>query len=338
MPISLEFTNLVIQKEALHSLKDSIWSKLRWHHNLVWEDDHLLRATGYMGPGWNDHYCEMFIGSLADLGLKGPSEGHWRDFCILDSNTSIPDASLRFNCDWLDMNFYMRNHGYAVRHIDDNSLLLHSSPFFSQFASLTSNQNGFIHLENYKGFTCCDNQALFLNDEGEIHVCDKSGRVLQKIYIPYGAKTKLKEGDPVKVGDMITGWDIELLSTFNRHNGFLDLSDLEIGKNLIRNTDDITGLHSYTVEQPDKATSPSVCIYSDSTKQHLIEEIHLPNHAIVNEELLLTSSDNPIASGTLIFRSMIELAMDQESRIKHMKKYNLDPSYKPIDLDTNQNE
>ena len=69
----------------------------------------------------------------------------------------------------------------------------------------------------------------------------------EKNSIIYGAKLKLRDGDKVRVGTVIAEWDPYTIPIITEMGGIAKFGDIEDGKTMKEQVDEVTGLSSKVV-------------------------------------------------------------------------------------------
>ena len=102
----------------------------------------------------------------------------------------------------------------------------------------------FIHLHksvNSKG------EVVVMSRSGEIAVRDEQGRDREVNPLIYGAKLKVKDGQKVKVGDILAEWDPYTIPILTEATGIVKFGDIEEGKTMREQVDEVTGLASKVI-------------------------------------------------------------------------------------------
>src|SRR3974377_895802 len=85
---------------------------------------------------------------------------------------------------------------------------------------------------------------------GEIGVVDEYGRERERYKIPYGATTNAKEGGQVGRGQIVARWDPHTHPVVTEVAGFIKFQDFVDGLTVASQVDEITGLSSVVVLDP----------------------------------------------------------------------------------------
>ena len=132
-------------------------------------------------------------------------------------------------------------------------------------------------------------ETIVMNRNSEISVLDDNGREREKNSIIYGAKLKLKDGDKVRVGTVIAEWDPYTIPIITEMGGIAKFGDIEDGKTMKEQVDEVTGLSSkVVVAYKDSEMRPRVSIKDESGRTHKISGTHLPARYILPVGAIIT--------------------------------------------------
>ena len=126
---------------------------------------------------------------------------------------------------------------------------------------LDAKSNGsvrFISLQTVKSKT---GELVVMNRQGSIAVVDEKGRERERYSVLYGAKVKVKDGDPVQLGQVMAEWDPYTFAILTEIGGTLQFKDLQEGITLNEEVDEVTGLSRLVVgESPDEKRQPAIVV------------------------------------------------------------------------------
>jgi DNA-directed RNA polymerase subunit beta' len=106
-----------------------------------------------------------------------------------------------------------------------------------------------------------------MNRNGEIAVQDDQGRDRERDTAIYGAVLKVRDGDMVKAGTILAEWDPYTLPIITEVSGLIKYGDIEEGKTMREQLDEVTGLSSKViVAYKDADMRPRISIKDDSGK------------------------------------------------------------------------
>jgi len=110
--------------------------------------------------------------------------------------------------------------------------------------------NGTAKLGNLKTVTNKDGNLVAVSRSGEISVIDEHGRERERYKIPYGAVLSVKEGAPVRAGQIVVNWDPHTHPVVTEVKGRVRMVDFIDGITVREQSDDVTGLSSMVVIDP----------------------------------------------------------------------------------------
>ncbi|MDP1699236.1 MAG: DNA-directed RNA polymerase subunit beta' [Xanthomonadaceae bacterium] len=116
--------------------------------------------------------------------------------------------------------------------------------------SVSVKTTGSVKFNNIKTVAHTAGHLVAVSRSGEISVLDQSGRERERYKLPYGAVIALKDGSPVKAGQVIANWDPHNHPIVSEVGGFIRLVDFVDGVTIVEKTDDLTGLASIEVTDP----------------------------------------------------------------------------------------
>ena len=109
---------------------------------------------------------------------------------------------------------------------------------------------GSIKLNNIKTVINKDGNLVAVSRSGEVSVIDEHGRERERYKIPYGAVASVREGNPVKAGQVIVTWDPHTHPVVTEVQGYAQLVDFIEGVTVREQSDEVTGLSSMVVIDP----------------------------------------------------------------------------------------
>jgi len=112
-----------------------------------------------------------------------------------------------------------------------------------------------------------DGEWVVMNRNTKIAIVDDSGREREKYPVVYGAKIKIKDGDPVAVGQKLVEWDPYSLTILTEVGGKVAYGDIVEGVTMKDEFDEVTGLsRKVIIEHTGQTLRPRVSIKDDSGK------------------------------------------------------------------------
>jgi DNA-directed RNA polymerase subunit beta' len=110
--------------------------------------------------------------------------------------------------------------------------------------------SGTIKLTNLKTVVNKDGNLVAVSRSGEVSVIDEHGRERERYKIPYGAVLSVREGSPVKAGQVVVNWDPHTHPVVTEVKGYAKLVDFIEGVTVREQSDEVTGLSSMVVIDP----------------------------------------------------------------------------------------
>lgn len=112
-----------------------------------------------------------------------------------------------------------------------------------------------------------DGEWVVMNRNTKIAIVDDSGREREKYPVVYGAKIKIKDGDPVVAGQKLVEWDPYSLTILTEVGGRVAYGDIVEGVTMKDEFDEVTGLsRKVIIEHTGQTLRPRVSIKDDSGK------------------------------------------------------------------------
>ncbi len=107
--------------------------------------------------------------------------------------------------------------------------------------------DGTVRLLNVKTVQQVSGNLVAVSRSGELAIADVRGRERERYKLPYGAVIRVKNGDSVKAGDIVSQWDPHTHPIVTEQAGFVQFGDFESGITVKRQTDELTGLTNIEV-------------------------------------------------------------------------------------------
>ncbi|WP_413936829.1 DNA-directed RNA polymerase subunit beta' [Nitrospira sp. BLG_1] len=112
-----------------------------------------------------------------------------------------------------------------------------------------------------------DGEWVVMNRNTKIAIVDDSGREREKYPVVYGAKIKIKDGDPVVVGQKLVEWDPYSLTILTEVGGRVAYGDIVEGVTMKDEFDEVTGLsRKVIIEHTGQTLRPRVSIKDEGGK------------------------------------------------------------------------
>jgi DNA-directed RNA polymerase subunit beta' len=143
----------------------------------------------------------------------------------------------------------------------------------SEQSTLEARNNGFLKYHSIQTVMNREGAHVVMNRNGAVAIVDEKGRERERYSVVYGARIKLAEGSPVKVGEIIVEWDPYTFSILTEVAGTAQFKDLEAGVTVQEQVDEVTGLSQWVVKDPfEEKFQPQIVIRNEKkgTKKYLM--------------------------------------------------------------------
>ena len=128
-------------------------------------------------------------------------------------------------------------------------------------STLEVKNSGFLKYQSLSTVRNKDGQFVAMNRNGSVAVVDDKGRERERYAVVYGARIKVKDGDPVQKGQVVAEWDPFTFSILTEVGGIAKFKDLHEGTTLQEEVDEVTGLSRWVVSEPaDEKHQPQLVI------------------------------------------------------------------------------
>ena len=141
-----------------------------------------------------------------------------------------------------------------------------------------------------------DGQFVAMNRNGSVAVVDDKGRERERYAVVYGARIKVKDGDPVQKGQVVAEWDPFTFSILTEVGGAVKFKDLHEGTTLQEEVDEVTGLSRWVVSEPaDEKHQPQLVIKPEGKSAKSAKSYLMPSRAH-----LMVSDGNTVRPGDVL--------------------------------------
>jgi DNA-directed RNA polymerase subunit beta' len=144
--------------------------------------------------------------------------------------------------------------------------------------SLEAKNSGTIKFHGLQTVRNQEGALVAMNRNGVIAVLDDKGREKERYTVVYGAKVRVEEGSPVKVGATLVEWDPYTFAILTEVTGSIQFKDLLEGVTMHEELDEVTGLSRWVVtDSPDEKRQPTIQIRDD--KHKVLRKYLIPTRA-----------------------------------------------------------
>lgn len=175
--------------------------------------------------------------------------------------------------------------------------------------SVQVKQEGNVRLLNIKLVTNDQGNLVAVSRSGELAVADKAGRERERYKIPYGAVISVKDGSEVEGGQVVAKWDPHTHPIVTEVAGIATFSGMEEGLSVRKQTDELTGLTSIEVIDPNerpaagKDLRPAITLFDESGNELTLANSNAPAHYLLPGKSIISVTDgNKIGVGDIIAR------------------------------------
>ena len=175
-------------------------------------------------------------------------------------------------------------------------------------------QEGVVRLLNVKTVERASGELVAVSRSGELAVADHNGRERERYKLPYGAIIKVKDGAEVAAGDVVANWDPHTHPIVAEIAGKAAFAGMEEGLSVRQQTDELTGLSSISVIDPNerpaagKDLKPMITLTDKKGK-----ELHFPNSNVPAHYPLPANASINVSNGDEIQIGEIIARIPQES-------------------------
>ena len=135
---------------------------------------------------------------------------------------------------------------------------------------------------------------IVMNRSGALIIADEKGRDRERYPVVYGAKLKVRDGQPVEQGQILVEWDPYTFSILTEETGTVKFKDIIEGVTVHEEVDEVTGLSRLIiVDSPDEKKQPTVEIRGKDGK--VLKKYNMPSHA----HLMITEGDQVMQGDVL---------------------------------------
>jgi DNA-directed RNA polymerase subunit beta' len=151
---------------------------------------------------------------------------------------------------------------------------------------------GTVKFDNIQALENSNKENILISRAGQLSVIDEHGQMQESYKLPYGAVLKVNDGQTVTAGEVVAQWDPHTHPIINEVAGKVKFVDLTQGVTMNQQTDELTGLSSIVVTDPQQRSSgrdlrPMLKIVDDEGEELILRgtlQAHyfLPAGAVVN--------------------------------------------------------
>ncbi|PCI74864.1 MAG: DNA-directed RNA polymerase subunit beta' [SAR86 cluster bacterium] len=163
--------------------------------------------------------------------------------------------------------------------------------------SVQVKNTGTIHLHNMKTVENIKNELVVVSRSGQLIVNDSNGRERERYKLPYGALITVGKKSEVEAGQIVATWDPHTHPIVSEVAGRVAFAAMEEGITVREQTDEITGLSSISVIDPNeraasaKELRPGVTVVDKKGKEICLPGTNHPAHYFLPANAIVSLND-----------------------------------------------
>ncbi|QJC30920.1 DNA-directed RNA polymerase subunit beta' [Enterobacteriaceae endosymbiont of Macroplea appendiculata] len=176
-------------------------------------------------------------------------------------------------------------------------------------SSVQVKDQGFINLVNIKYVINSLGKVIVTSRNVELTILNNFGKTTESYKIPYGAVITKKNGSKVTAGEIVAYWDPHTMPIISEVTGKIKFCDMIEGQNIIKQTDDLTGLSSIVVLDAAERSSvskdyrPMLKIIDEENHDLIIPGTDMPAHYFLpNKAIINFNNGTKISIGDILAR------------------------------------
>ena len=163
-------------------------------------------------------------------------------------------------------------------------------------STVEAKREGFVKYINLRIITSKKGDLINMNRNGQIAICDETGRERERYPVVYGAYVRARENSRVSEGEILLEWDPYTFSIMAEKEGSIALLDVIEGLTMQEEIDEITGLSRRVIlDHADEKLQPRAALLDAAGEQISVYPLPAGAHISVQE-------GEAIAAGDIIFK------------------------------------
>jgi DNA-directed RNA polymerase subunit beta' len=164
--------------------------------------------------------------------------------------------------------------------------------------SVQVKNTGTVHLHNMKTVENVKGELVVVSRSGELIVDDTQGRERERYKLPYGAVITIGKNTAVEAGQIVATWDPHTHPIVSEVAGVVAFSAMEEGITVREQMDEITGLSSISVIDPNERSSsakelrPAVTVVDKKGKEICLPGTTHPAHYFLPAGSIVSLKDS----------------------------------------------
>lgn len=170
-------------------------------------------------------------------------------------------------------------------------------------STIQSINEGSVRFVSLKTVENDEGNLVVMNRNGEIAILGRGGREVERYPIQYGATLKVRDGEEVKSGQILAGWDPFTIPIITEVAGTIKFGDVIEGRSMREKRDQVTGkISRMIVESGDIESRPRISVKDSSGQTANLPgstraqaRYHLPVGAII-----MVNEGDQVGAGTVL--------------------------------------
>ncbi|MDE0332683.1 MAG: DNA-directed RNA polymerase subunit beta' [Nitrospinae bacterium] len=163
-------------------------------------------------------------------------------------------------------------------------------------STVEAKREGFVKYINLRIITSKKGDLINMNRNGQIAICDETGRERERYPVVYGAYVRARENSRVSEGEILLEWDPYTFSIMAEKEGVISLLDVIEGLTMQEEIDEITGLSRRVIlDHADEKLQPRAALLDAAGEQISVYPLPAGAHISVQE-------GEAISAGDIIFK------------------------------------
>ena len=161
--------------------------------------------------------------------------------------------------------------------------------------TLEARHEGFVKYHNLNVSMNSRGESIVMNRNGDISIQDEQGRDREKDGVIYGARLRVPEGQKVAPGTVIADWDPYTIPIITEVSGIIRFGDIEDGKTMREQVDEVTGLSSKVIVTYKEADlRPRISIKDESGRTQKIANSNIEARYLLPVGAILTVGEGDV--------------------------------------------
>ncbi len=163
-------------------------------------------------------------------------------------------------------------------------------------STVEAKREGFVKYINLRIITSKKGDLINMNRNGQLAICDETGRERERYPVVYGAYVRSRENSRVSEGEILLEWDPYTFSIMAEKEGAITLLDVIEGLTMQEEIDEITGLSRRVIlDHADEKLQPRAALLDAAGEQISVYPLPAGAHISVQE-------GEAISAGDIIFK------------------------------------